>query len=342
MDVRRGYHVTQLDLRVIDRVAAESLCERFAGPGYEQRCSYAEVAARAVSATCEYVAIERDGEPVGYAAVRIKRVPVVGFGLAYVHRGPVCDPKIWADAVDALVGDYVTRRRLLLRIAPPIAIADAATLLKNRGFAAGTQPPYRTLMLDLARPLDEIRKSLHPKWRTDLSRGERNALHIIRSSNPADFARFQPLFTDLAASKGFSAAQGPGFFADVAADARGSERIELHLALHEGQVVAGHVGSYSGDTAVYLLGAASAPGRDLRAAFVLQWAAIERAHALALSRYDLGGIDEVANPDVFRFKQRMGGAVVTACPNFDRAPGKSTAFAIAIAQRVRHTLARSR
>ena len=47
-----------------------------------------------------------------------------------------------------------------------------------------------------------------------------------------------------------------------------------------------------------------------RAAFLLQWAVIEHARERGLKRYDLGGIDPDANPDVYRFKGRMGGQEV--------------------------------
>ena len=103
--------------------------------------------------------------------------------------------------------------------------------------------------------------------------------------------------------------QGPDFFASVAERAAGGERMVIHLVSQGDELLSGHIGSYSGNMATYLLGATSAKGRDLRASYVAQWAVIEYARELGLGHYDLGGVDKYENPSVYRFKERMGGVL---------------------------------
>jgi lipid II:glycine glycyltransferase (peptidoglycan interpeptide bridge formation enzyme) len=86
--------------------------------------------------------------------------------------------------------------------------------------------------------------------------------------------------------------------------------MSVHLALHEGELVAGNVSGLTGNTAVYLLGASNSEGRKLRASYLLQWAVIEHAKSLGKFYYDLGGIDEHANPNVYRFKRGLKGRYV--------------------------------
>ena len=91
--------------------------------------------------------------------------------------------------------------------------------------------------------------------------------------------------------------------------AAGKERMVIHLVSRGDELLSGHIGSYSGNMAIYLLGATSAKGRDLRASYVAQWAVIDYARELGLGHYDLGGVDRQENPSVYRFKERMGGVL---------------------------------
>src|SRR6185295_651974 len=108
--------------------------------------------------------------------------------------------------------------------------------------------------------------------------------------------------------KHFRAALDPVLLADVNEQVSGDqERFEVGLATVAGEPVAGIIISFVGDTAVYLLGASSQAGREQKAAYLLQWQAIQRARAAGARFYDLGGIDPAENPGVHQFKSRMGG-----------------------------------
>src|SRR6185437_15038383 len=106
--------------------------------------------------------------------------------------------------------------------------------------------------------------------------------------------------------KRFSTRRDVTFFRRVQADEQVEQQLVVHLAWHDGELIAGHIGSFVGDTAVYLVGAATAKGRELRASYLLQWAVIEHAKSVGNSLYDLGGIDARANPSVYNFKKGIG------------------------------------
>jgi lipid II:glycine glycyltransferase (peptidoglycan interpeptide bridge formation enzyme) len=96
----------------------------------------------------------------------------------------------------------------------------------------------------------------------------------------------------------------------------------FHLAWHEGEVVAGHIGSFAGDAAVYVLGATTKRGRELCASYLLQWCVIEYAKSNGNRFYDLGGYDEIANPGVYDFKSRLNGRRVIAAGALEVAPNR--------------------
>ena len=178
--------------------------------------------------------------------------------------------------------------------------------------------PRETFILDLENPLAQILKNIDSKWRNDLRRAERSNIEVTRSTASTDFDRFETLFIDLLRAKGFSTRHGVDFFKRVQDDAT-TEKLIVHLAWSDGEVVSGHVGSFLGDTAIYLLGATNSKGREIRASYLLQWAAIEYAKMVGNRFYDLGGIDQGSNPDVYRFKKRLNGRRVVELAPYELA-----------------------
>jgi hypothetical protein len=113
--------------------------------------------------------------------------------------------------------------------------------------------------------------------------------------------------------KGFSPDIPPAFhFAllDSAAD----YGLEILIAHKDGTDLAGIVIGTAGTTATYLFGATADAGRPVRAGYFLQWEGIALSQSRGLHWYDLGGIDFDSNPEVSRFKERMGGVAIAADP----------------------------
>jgi lipid II:glycine glycyltransferase (peptidoglycan interpeptide bridge formation enzyme) len=299
---------------------------------YRQCGSYAEAAAEDAGAMSEFVAILQEGNLVGLANIRIKKILFFPFGVAYAHHGPLTARKNeFSDdclgyCLDALREEYVVRRNLMLRIIPPFNggywLDAQAACLEKRGLRRSARYKAReTFVLDLTKSLPDIRKNFDPKWRRDLSKAERSNVKVTMSDALADFDRFEPLLLDLIDKKGFTPARDAAFFRRVQSGAEPYERMVVHLAWHDGELVAGHVGSFAGNTVVYLLGASNSKGRDLRASYLLQWAVIELAKSLGKCYYDLGGIDQHANPDVYRFKKRLNGRHVIEIGSYELAAG---------------------
>ncbi|MGB3808234.1 MAG: GNAT family N-acetyltransferase [Erythrobacter sp.] len=235
---------------------------------------------------------------------------MVGGGLAMIAQGPVMLAENAAPRpaiIAALHDELVNSEGLTLRVNPPVdPIAPEAAEIPP-GFSPVPGSDYETFLIDLAPEMEDLRAALNGKWRSDLRRGERSDVTITRSTKREDFEAFQPLLDRLADRKGFNVPQDARFFADVAEGAHPPENITIHLARHGDEIIGGHVGAFSGNLAVYLIGAVNTAGRDLRASFLLQWAVIEYARERGMRWYDLGGADQEENPHVFRFKKRMGG-----------------------------------
>jgi lipid II:glycine glycyltransferase (peptidoglycan interpeptide bridge formation enzyme) len=64
-------------------------------------------------------------------------------------------------------------------------------------------------------------------------------------------------------------------------------------------------------------------------------AAIEQARNVGNNFYDLGGIDPQRNPDVYRFKRRLNGRLVTEVGPYELAPDGFRKKLIQTLERVR-------
>ena len=322
------------------------LAREFSDYNYRHCWDYADAMAKRAGAKSEHVCVATDGWPIGLASVRIKRIPGLGSGLAYVSGGPlvrsteVASPGWGLDAVlSELVHEYVDRRRLALRVAPVIGDEAWNQEQERRILAAGFRPAeqvrdYSTILVDIARPLDEVRAGLAKKWRYHLGRAEKAEIEVVQGTDPALFDDFMPLFDEFVARKAFAVDLGADFYAALQTNLPEPERLQVAIARIGDQPVAGVVASLMGDTGVYLLGASNEVGREANAPYLLQWKIIETAAATGLKWYDLGGIDPDGNPGVYRFKARMGGSELRAPGPFEIGPGGLRAGLVRTAERL--------
>lgn len=340
----------------VDRISREKwdqLAPTFRDTSFRQCSSYASAAARHVGARSELARLMDEQRMIGLAEVRVKKIPMTSLGIAYSNYAPIVmqDDRSYerhfGRCLDALREEYVERQRLVLRITPALnggLFQDVQTsCLEARGFYPSPHQPAReTFVIDLGRSSDEIRRSIDPKWRSDLVRSEKGGITITRSVELTAFDQFERIFLELANRKGFMPSQDLRFFKTIQSDAPPEQKFVLHLAWHDDELVAGHLGSFVGGTAVYLLGASTPKGRDLRASYLLQWQAILYSKSVGNSFYDLGGIDQQNNPDVYRFKRRLNGRRIAEVGPYEFAPDAVSRHLIQLADMARGAIARRR
>ncbi len=316
----------------VDQTRWRELAPRFQDYSYRQLWGFGVACAERVGAASEHVAVLHEGDVIGLADVRIKRVPMTRTGIAYVNGGPLVrrgrddDSERLRLCLEALIQEYVRTRGLVLRVLPPLGPAawngaQAATF-SACGFGDSTRAdPYRTMVLSLAPSLDEIRRqSLAQKWRNCLNRAEKNGLTVRTGADADLFERFCGLYRELINRKEFSVDLDAAFYARVQRDLTGDECFVVSLVDVDGEPAAGHVSSMLGDTCVYLLGASNEAGMKSKASYLLQWQTIRLARERGCLHYDLGGIDPEGNPGVFHFKSGLGGVDITGPGPFETRP----------------------
>jgi len=298
------------------------------------------------------IVVFRGDVPIGACALRIKAIPVLGWGLAYALGGP-----LWqrphagvADLCDVLAAirvEYGHRRRLSVWLKPRLWRESADSALHQAVFDdnhfsfcpdRATAP---TLLLDLRPSVDEMRQRLHRSWRRYLLKAERCGLEISTDRSDASFAAFLPLYDELKAVKGFRGIDGDAMRrAHVALPEQ--LRMGITLCRSAGRIIAGQVASLLGDTCLGIIGAANAEGRECNAAYLVWWERLLRAKEHGCLWYDMGGFDHEANPTVAQAKLRMGGQLATFLGEFHYDPSRQRAWLLRTAEVVYWLLRRHR
>ncbi len=328
-----------------DRATWRKHAHLFGDYNYRQLWEYERACADRWGAKSEHVAITHNEEVLAMASVRLKRIPFLGTGVAYISGGPLVrkdtgqDSHRLATCLRRLRSEYVEKRGFVLRINAPTGSPDWVEA-QNKAFvdAGYRQIPsaktYRTFMLNIDQPLEAIRRQFSHQWRTNLNTAERMGTNIVTRQGTDLFADFLTLYHQLRERKQFAVDLDATFYATMQSCLSAEEQLYVSIAKVDDRSVAGQVSSMLGDTCVVLLTASNAEGLQHRASFLLQWHTILHARTQGLKWYDLGGIDPVGNPGVYRYKKGMGGADITAPGPFECVPAGMNRYIVAGSERL--------
>jgi len=269
------------------------------------------------------IVLKRDGEVLGMAQLRIVRPTPLKFGMAYLRWGPLCErrgrplhPEVPTTMARALEEEYAGKRRLFVRVLSNAFAGSPRAEAIRTAFSSFTREPltagntYRTFVLDLAPTLEELRKSLDPKWRNKLSGAEKNNLKVVGGNGREEYKTFCRLYYQMRRRKAFETAVDVEEFGQIQEDLTEPHRMRILICKDKGRPVAGLVASAMGDSAIYLLGATSDEGLNSKGAYILQWTLIKWLKENGIRWYDLGGIDPEGNPGVYHFKRGFSGVDV--------------------------------
>lgn len=274
-----------------------------------------------------HLAILREDQVVAVAQLRIAKLPLLPAGVAYLRWGPLFhrkdrepDPLIAEEMMKCLRREYCQRRGLSLQIIPnaysglPRGVSFTQALLKTEFRPNPDWHCHRTVIVDLAEPVEVLRKRFDKKWRNQLNGSEKNNLILQIDDGAKAYSEFARLYEIMWERKQFETSVDVTEFRQIQEQLVGPARMQTFLARKDGEAVAAVVCSLLGDTAIYLLGATNERARELKAAYFLHWQVMLWLKEQGARWYDLGGIDPEANPGGYHFKSGFGGVEVTQLP----------------------------
>jgi lipid II:glycine glycyltransferase (peptidoglycan interpeptide bridge formation enzyme) len=279
----------------------------------------------------------------------IRRRLAPGFSFAYIPWGPELPKNFPADDSErkqALVDIAKALRPLLpkgtafVRYDPPWFSENAplSAIYKPLSRAASDIQPPDTVLIDLRDNEDAILSGMKSKGRYNIRLASKKGV-TVRKAGDTGIAAFYSLLKATAKRDGI-AVHGIEYYETLFSHCKnysqGGLELELYLAEHEGDLLAGIVVLFRGKNAVYLYGASSDHKRNHMAPYLLQWRAMSDAKAKGCATYDLFGIPPNEDPKhpmagLYRFKTGFGGMIVHRPGSWDYAykPFSRTLFAIA-------------
>lgn len=257
-------------------------------------------------------------QPLAGAQLLLRSLPIVGWSLAYVPRGPIGqldDPAV-RDALLAALRALGRRERIATVRADPEATAldgYGAALLNPPWRAAEKVQPPTTRVIDLRVGEEQLRAGLKRKHRQYVNKADRAGISIERydGRTPAGDARaaladFNTIYRYTADRAGF-VARVPEYYERVWSIFAPSGRCRLSFACLDGERVATLFHFTCGDRAVESYGGMTEPGAESRANYLLKWTAITDFAAEGFAIYDMWGL---ATGGIRHFKEGFGGREV--------------------------------
>lgn len=308
-----------------------SLARRFLDNNYQQICAYGRTLAELNHADSEQIAITSGDALLGLANVRIRMLPFIGGGVAYITGGPLSrtgrsdDLSRLAECLSLLREEYVDRRGLTLRILGPLGSpewnAGAGKVFSDTGMDSTDQSrSYRTFLLDIRPSLDDLRAACSKYWRRNLRRAEKRDFQVRTGTGDELFATVCTLYDRLCQRKQFHSNLDAEFYASLQTRLNGHEKLTASVIEVDDEPVSGLIVSLLGDTCIPLILATDEAGLRSYAAYRLQWHSIAMAREHGMSYYDLGGIDPEANSGVYNFKKGLRGLDMTAPGPYESTP----------------------
>lgn len=254
-------------------------------------------AKRANGWTAYHLAIMEGERIVAGAQVLLWPIPKLGKNVAYVPRGPVCEPAANAELLEELGEWAKAHDALYLRVEPAwrqAAMPKGWVKAKNH-----VQLPD-TDVIDLAKSEDELLGAMERKHRQYINKSEREGVVVRRVTDPTELAAMQSIYAATAARAGFGL-HDAAYYNELF-DQFGAANY-LYYADIEGTTEAFLWLAVAGQTAYELYGGVTSAGQAARANYTLKWTAMRELKAAGYQIYDFNGR---LNEGVSKFKEGFG------------------------------------
>ncbi|WP_426247295.1 lipid II:glycine glycyltransferase FemX [Nocardioides sp. LHG3406-4] len=253
-------------------------------------------------------------------------------GAFGVRMGPPVVTRRWSAAqVKEGIADPAVRR---LDDVPPLERGQTGARVVSQlhelgwrpqsvagGFAAG-QPQYNFHVPLAGRTEDDVLKAMNQQWRRNIKKAAKEGVEVARGG-AEDLKAFHDLYVHTAERDGFTP-RPLSYFTTMydALSAEAGDRIVVHLARHEADLVAATIAIRVGTHAWYSYGASSTEKRDVRGSNAVQWAMMQDAISAGCAVYDLRGITDTLDAEdphvgLIQFKVGTGGEAVEYAGEWD-------------------------
>lgn len=288
----------------------DNLLQNFADANIYQTWNYSTIVN--LEKKVRHIALYKDNRLVSLAQVRIKTLPIIKRGIAYIFRGPLWqlkntnnDINILTEIFLKLKEEFVNNLNLLLRIRPFLFSNNSINnyFKTPDGFIKNDKViPYTSLLLDITENLDKIKSEFRRSWRQDLNKSQKSDITIITGNTSDLFTIFLTVYNQMHTRKKFHQYVNVERLLELNEHLKSATKIHIFIAYKDGSPIASFIGTAIGDTGIAISGGTNELGIQYNAAYLLQWEMIKWLKTKNCSKYDLGGINKKKNPGGYIWK----------------------------------------
>lgn len=265
---------------------------------------------------CHWAAFNEQGEIVAMMLGGLRRYPL-GLGLVWAEAAPVGDLSACDESLQSAMKQTTGLKRIYCRFRSDRErrIEDALRL-SAQGWTRSWSPLTcnYSMTLDLTQSEEELLGGLDRNWRRNLRRAWHRGLAARKCDDP-DPDEIMSVYASMEKLKGLEQKQS-------------REEIE-HLKNLKGRMILYRCDDEEGaplslrgciivgDRASSWLAASNERGRDLLASYAVFWGLVQECQRLNVKSLDLGGIDPIINPGVYRFKKGTGSVPIEYLGEWD-------------------------
>lgn len=283
-----------------------------------------------------FLSLLDESGPCGAALCLLRTIPLTGFRLLYIPRGPVVDysNSTLVEALGAALREVARTHRVFLAQTDPAIRTDSLDAhrgLERMGFRRESKhglfrigQPLRVMRLPIDEYVDPagLRAALPHKTRYNIHLAERKGVAVRARTDREALQVFHTMLRAHGKAKGFPVR-----------GLRYHEAIWQHcvrpglgvylFAEHTDRLLAAIQVLRFGPTAWYMYGASPPEDRNLMSTYLLQWQGIRWAWAAGCRCYDMRGVYSASpkpgDPEfgVYDFKRRFGAQMVTFLGEYD-------------------------
>ncbi len=272
-----------------------------------QDWDFADLLAKEKNTAIERLIIKRKDKVIGLA--QIFTLTYFGFfKQRKLIRGPLFLSPPMPDELEICFKLIKSKSKILkgqiCTLMPELPDSPAVTEgLSKMGFSR-IMTGYSSIWLDLRKKPEALRKALHGKWRNQLSKSEAIGFDVAINDED-DLNRLISHSQDHQSNKGFTSIPLQIYQALPV-----NKRLCMSAKLN-GKTCAALLFQTHGKSATYQVSYANDLGKSNQATNFLLWQAILWLKENGYQSLDMGGIDVDKNPNLARFKERLGGESFT-------------------------------
>ena len=182
---------------------------------------------------------------------------------------------------------------------------------KNFCLAHAHYQPEWTLKVDLSGSLEDILRQMKPKGRYNIKVAQKHEVAVRATHDSRDVHAFYDILRKTGERDRFGI-HDEKYYQTLVTFLAKNDLGALYVAEKDGQIVAGMIATFYGETGTYYYGASDHAHRPLMAPYLLQWEALQEAKRRGCLWYDFLGVAPPDSPNhpwagVTDFKEKFGG-----------------------------------